>query len=91
MRSEEFESSRDRDDRGAGALRALGHIESRRPRDVDDVDLVEVGFDAPGAVVSGEVSVSARPVGRDEFTCMSCFLIHHRSQVSNDGLCADCA
>jgi hypothetical protein len=35
------------------------------------------------------------PRQADEFTCMSCFLVHHRSQLASekDGqpICRDCA
>jgi hypothetical protein len=33
------------------------------------------------------------PRQEDEFTCMSCFLVHHRSQLAdaNRLICRDCA
>ncbi len=40
------------------------------------------GFDLPGAVVDDELLVEVVPVQEDEFTCMSCFLVHHRSQLA---------
>jgi hypothetical protein len=36
-----------------------------------------------------------RPRQDDEFTCMSCFLVHHRSQLATEKngvlICQDCA
>jgi hypothetical protein len=51
--------------------------------DVEDGDTAE-GFDLPGAVVDDELLVEVVPVQEDEFTCMSCFLVHHRSQLARD-------
>ncbi|CAN5179730.1 DUF4193 domain-containing protein [soil metagenome] len=62
---------------------------------VDDDDLVDL-FELPGADLSGEeLVVKVIPKQADEFTCSSCFLVHHRSRLYStvDGLstCADCA
>jgi Domain of unknown function (DUF4193) len=62
--------------------------------DVDEPEL-EDGFELPGADLSDLVlQVQVVPVQADEFTCMSCFLVHHRSQVARekDGreYCAEC-
>jgi hypothetical protein len=51
--------------------------------DVEDGDTAE-GFDLPGAVVDDELLVEVVPVQEDEFTCMSCFLVHHRSQLARE-------
>jgi hypothetical protein len=39
-----------------------------------------------------ELEVAVLPVQPDEFTCSSCFLVHHRSQLVDPGrlVCADC-
>ncbi|EOM78208.1 DUF4193 domain-containing protein [Rhodococcus rhodnii] len=63
--------------------------------DVDEGETVE-SFELPGADLSGEeLSVRVVPKQADEFTCSSCFLVHHRSRLadedSNDMLCRDCA
>jgi|SRR5690348_16060325 hypothetical protein len=65
---------------------------------VVDVDEAEAGesFELPGADLSGEeLSVRVVPKQADEFTCSSCFLVHHRSRLASekDGmmLCSDCA
>ncbi|WP_432564003.1 DUF4193 domain-containing protein [Kineococcus sp. SYSU DK003] len=66
--------------------------------DEDENEAAE-GFELPGADLSGEeLSVQVLPRQQDEFTCTSCFLVKHRSQLhatqsSNDGqlICNDCA
>src|SRR5699024_4500071 len=50
----------------------------------------------PGADLSGEVlSVRVLPRQADEFTCASCFLVKHRSQINHvEGtliICKECA
>jgi uncharacterized protein DUF4193 len=62
--------------------------------DVDEADLAE-SLELPGADLSGEeLSVRVLPRQADEFTCTSCFLVHHRSQlaVEKNGqvICRDC-
>ncbi|MDV8149017.1 MULTISPECIES: DUF4193 domain-containing protein [Arthrobacter] len=62
--------------------------------DVDESDLAD-SFELPGADLSNEeLLVQIIPVQKDEFTCMSCFLVHHRSQLARekDGkmYCKDC-
>ena len=62
--------------------------------DVDETDLAE-GYELPGADLSGEeLQVRVLPAQADEFTCSSCFLVRHRSQIARekDGLlfCKDC-
>ncbi|KXX58556.1 DUF4193 domain-containing protein [Rhodococcus sp. LB1] len=51
--------------------------------DVEDTDTAE-SFELPGADLSGEQA--------DEFTCTSCFLVHHRSRLADPAqlICRDC-
>lgn len=63
--------------------------------DEDETEAAE-GFELPGADLSGEeLSVRVLPRQADEFTCASCFLVHHRSQLASekDGrqICSECA
>lgn len=63
--------------------------------DVDEADAAE-GFELPGADLSGEqLSIQVLPVQADEFTCSSCFLVHHRSQLAHARhgapVCTECA
>lgn len=63
--------------------------------DVDEVELAET-LELPGADLSDEtLTVRVLPRQADEFTCGSCFLIHHRSQLAREKngvmICSDCA
>ena len=63
--------------------------------DVDEADLAEA-LELPGADMSNEeLSVRVLPRQSDEFTCSSCFLVHHRSQLAVEKkgrlICRDCA
>lgn len=53
------------------------------------------GFELAGADLSDvELDVVVLPPQEDEFTCMSCFLVKHRSQLapgSTELLCLECA
>lgn len=62
--------------------------------DDDEGDSAE-GFELPGADLSSEeLSVRVVPKQADEFTCSSCFLVRHRSQLAGerDGMpvCKEC-
>jgi hypothetical protein len=55
---------------------------------------VAESFELPGADLSHEeLAVEVKPKQEDEFTCMSCFLVHHRSQLADAKkmVCFDCA
>ncbi len=77
---------------------SLQELAGRSPAalfDVDDTDLID-SYDLPGADLSGEeLIVRVIPKQADEFTCSSCFLVHHRSRLArgNNGtsVCTDCA
>ncbi|HEX3826649.1 MAG TPA: DUF4193 domain-containing protein [Sporichthyaceae bacterium] len=63
--------------------------------DVDEADLAE-SLELPGADLSGEeLSVRVLPRQADEFTCTTCFLVHHRSQLASERngqpICLDCS
>lgn len=64
--------------------------------DEDELEAAE-GYELPGADLSGEeLSVRVIPKQADEFTCSSCFLVHHRSQLAEtkkngDQICSECA
>ncbi len=63
--------------------------------DADETDLNEA-LELPGADLSGEeLNVRVLPKQQDEFTCSSCFLVHHRSQLAGDNggrlICRECA
>jgi len=63
--------------------------------DEDEIEAAE-GFELPGADLSNEeLSVRVLPRQADEFTCSSCFLVHHRSQLASEKggqmVCKECA
>ena len=63
--------------------------------DIDEAEVAET-FELPGADLSNEeLSVRVLPRQADEFTCASCFLVHHRSQLAfekkGQPICRDCA
>jgi len=63
--------------------------------DVDEAELAET-LELPGADLSDEsLTVRVLPRQADEFTCSSCFLVHHRSQLDHEGkngpVCRECA
>ncbi|CAI3796984.1 DUF4193 domain-containing protein [Pseudarthrobacter sp. MM222] len=63
-------------------------------RDLDEADTTD-GVELPGADLSGEeLRIEIIPQREDEFTCFSCFLVRHRSQIAreSDGhaFCRDC-
>lgn len=63
--------------------------------DVDEAELAE-SLELPGADLSDEsLTVRVLPRQSDEFTCTSCFLVQHRSQLDHEGkngpVCSECA
>src|SRR6266513_4365338 len=63
--------------------------------DVDPDDVAE-SLELPGADLSNEeLSFRVIPRQADEFTCSRCFLVHHRSLLSEDrdgqAICRECA
>lgn len=62
--------------------------------DEDELEAAD-GFELPGADLSGEeIQVRILPAQADEFTCASCFLVRHRSQIARQigalTYCSDC-
>ena len=63
--------------------------------DVDDSDNPG-GFELPGADLSDlDLDVVVLPPQADEFTCINCFLVKHRSQIDHEeklgAICVECA
>lgn len=63
--------------------------------DEDEAESAD-SYELPGADLSGEeLSVRVLPRQADEFTCGSCFLVKHRSQIDHvEGkliICKECA
>ncbi|XAS65377.1 DUF4193 domain-containing protein [Pseudarthrobacter sp. So.54] len=85
------------EDLGEDSLEVLKVGRTDKPSAVVDEDESDVaeGYELPGADVSGEeLLVRVLPAQADEFTCASCFLVRHRSQIARErnGLkyCKDC-
>jgi len=86
------------DDLGEDSLEELKARRSEAQSASVDTDEAELGetFELPGADLSGEeLTVKVLPKQEDEFTCSSCFLVHHRSrlagQKNGQPICRDCA
>jgi hypothetical protein len=63
-------------------------------REMDETDTVD-GVELPGADLSAEeLIIQVIPQADDEFTCYSCFLVRHRSQIvrqkNGHAYCSDC-
>lgn len=76
-------------------LKARRHEKDSGKVDLDEAEAAE-SFELPGADLSHEeLAVQVIPRQSDEFTCSSCFLVHHRSQLAaekgDELICRDCA
>ena len=82
---------------GAGRPDGLEHGARLPGTPVVDAEEIAAAdsFDLPGADLSSEeISVEILSEQADEFTCASCFLVRHRSQIALDRggrlYCSDC-
>jgi hypothetical protein len=89
---------RHKDDENVEGFEELQAVSATRSAQQPQVEQDEAeiadSFELPGADLSGEsLTVRVEPRRADEFTCTSCFLVHHHSQlVDADSLvCRDCA
>src|SRR5687768_7858901 len=64
-----------------------------RVEEPDDEEALLEAIDEREAREGGTLTVKVVPEQPDEFTCRSCFLVKHRTQLKNKSkmLCADCA
>lgn len=84
------------EDEGSESIEALKAARSNQNTAVENDDA-----DNPSIVLGGndlsnvELDVVVLPPQQDEFTCMECFLVKHRSQIDSIGdagpVCKDCA
>ena len=62
--------------------------------ELEEADALDEGLTPGGEIVSDELIVQVIPQAADEFTCYSCFLVRHRSQLAreSDGhaYCTEC-
>ncbi|MEV7182242.1 DUF4193 domain-containing protein [Kitasatospora sp. NPDC093679] len=95
----DYDAPRDPGDGGNDdSIEALKSQRDDRQNSLVDVDPEAVeGLELPGADLSGEeLTVQVVPLQEDEFTCMACFLVHHRTQLAGTDkngrpVCRDCA
>lgn len=63
-------------------------------RDLDEADALDDGVVPGGEFVAEELVVQVVPQAEDEFTCYSCFLVRHRSQIAREknghAYCVEC-
>ncbi|MEW1914068.1 DUF4193 domain-containing protein [Kitasatospora sp. NPDC085895] len=95
----DYDAPRDRgeesDDDSIEALKSQRDDTQSSAVDIDP-EAVEA-LELPGADLSGEeLTVQVVPLQQDEFTCMTCFLVHHHTQLAGDDkngqpVCCDCA
>lgn len=85
------------EDAGEESIEELKTRRTNTQSAVVDEDEAEAAdsFELPGADLSGEeLMIRVLPAQSDEFTCASCFLVRHRSQIAKekDGLyyCVEC-
>lgn len=62
--------------------------------ELDETDAMDSGVIPGGEFIAEELTVQVIPQAEDEFTCYSCFLVRHKSQIARqkDGhlYCAEC-
>lgn len=85
----------DEDTKTVSAIKGRSSPAASELLDIDDADDA-VGVQLPRMDLSGlDLEVVILPVQADEFTCVSCFLVKHRSQFDSEGklgpICRECA
>jgi uncharacterized protein DUF4193 len=82
-------------DKSLEALQSANAPDARSVvRELDEADALD-GANAPGGeFVAEELIVQVVPQAQDEFTCYSCFLVRHRSQIAREknghAYCVEC-
>ncbi|HSN35042.1 MAG TPA: DUF4193 domain-containing protein [Arthrobacter sp.] len=63
-------------------------------RDLDESDNMDAVDGPGGEFIAEELTVQVIPQANDEFTCYSCFLVRHRTQIARQkgthAYCVDC-
>lgn len=82
-------------DRSLEALQSENAPDARSVvRDLDEADSLDGSIAPGGEFVAEELIVQVIPQAEDEFTCYSCFLVRHRSQIAREkdghAYCIDC-
>ena len=82
-------------DRSLEALQSANAPDARSvARELDETDSLDDSIVPGGEFVAEELIVQVIPQAEDEFTCYSCFLVRHRSQIAREKnghlYCVDC-
>ncbi|HSO14493.1 MAG TPA: DUF4193 domain-containing protein [Arthrobacter sp.] len=82
-------------DRSLEALQSANAPDARSVvRELDEADSLDGTMVPGGEIVAEELTVQVIPQANDEFTCYSCFLVRHRSQIAREknghAYCVDC-
>ena len=82
-------------DRSLEALQSENAPDARSVvNELDQADALDEGLTPGGEIIAEELIVQVIPQAADEFTCYSCFLVRHRSQLARqkDGhsYCIEC-
>ena len=82
-------------DRSLEALQSANAPDARSvARELDEADSLDDSIVPGGEFVAEELIVQVIPQAEDEFTCYSCFLVRHRSQIAREknghAYCVDC-
>ena len=78
------------------SLELLQERRGTQPAVLTDPDLTEEPYELPVyEIVEDELTAPVVPVQSDEFRCMGCFLVLHRTLLAEEGegdhaLCRDC-
>ncbi|PTT68577.1 DUF4193 domain-containing protein [Arthrobacter sp. HMWF013] len=72
-------------DRSLEALQSANAPDARSVvSELDQADALDEGMTPGGEIVNEELIVQVIPQAADEFTCFSCFLVRHRSQLAKE-------
>jgi len=72
-------------DRSLEAVQSANAPDARSVvRDLDEADTLDDAVTPGGEFVAEELIVQVIPQAEDEFTCYSCFLVRHRSQLARE-------
>ncbi|MCB5294276.1 hypothetical protein BJQ90_03741 [Arthrobacter sp. SO3] len=82
-------------DRSLEALQSANAPDARSVvSELDEADSLDGSITPGGEFVAEELVVQVIPQAEDEFTCYSCFLVRHRSQIAREknghAYCIDC-
>lgn len=93
----DYDAPRKTDDDSESIEALKDRVPDRDSASIDADDADNPGsFELAGADLSDlDLDVVVLPPQADEFTCMNCFLVRHRSQLDHEGktgpICKECA